>query len=156
MIPNFFSKQEIPKEIPAGMQEIVNKLKKCKTKEECLKTAYDELTKSHSGSMYGVWKYFPTLFIRNINKLWKRKKLVCTNLTYLMRVLLIKSGKFTEKDVKYQTKISIIRPHVFLRANVGDKWVNVDAWGKANGIPFGEYATSKRWILGVFSIFTKK
>ena len=155
MIPNLFSKQEIPKEIPEGMQKIVNKLKKCKTKEECLETAYAELTKSHSGSMCGVWRHFPTLFIRDINKLWKTRKLACTSLSYLLRVLLIKSWQFREEDIKYKINMIWICPHLFLSANTGKMWVNVDVWGKAAGVPFGECATWGRWFSGMALLFKK-
>jgi hypothetical protein len=148
MIPNLFSKQKIPKKIPKEMQKVVDKVNKCKTKESALKTAYNELTKTHSGSKYGVWKHFPTLFIWNIDRLWKRKKLTCTGLTFLLRVLLVKSRHFTEKDVKQRTNLtSLICPHVFLEVDTGKKCVYADMWGKSIGIPFGKHVSQFDWFL---------
>ncbi len=156
MIPNLFRKQKIPKNIPEGMENLVSKLNKCKTKEECVKKAYNELNKTHKGSIGGVWKNLPSLFYRNINRVWKRKKLACTSLTYLLRVLLVKSRHFTEDEIQYRTNIIGICPHVSLRVNTGKKWVNIDVYGNAIGVPFGKHVRWKDWLAGVMPIFKKK
>ena len=151
MIPNLFRKQKIPKKIPEGMEKLVKKLNKCKTKEECLKKAYKELGKTHKGTVGGVWKNFPSLFYRDINRMWKRRKLACTSLSYLLRVLLVKSRHFREKDVEYRLEWAFyVFPHITLKVNTGKKWVNVDVWGRAIKVPFGEYTTGMRWLKSIF------
>ena len=153
MIPNFFSKQKIPKDLPKGMQDIIKKLKNTKSKEQCLKLAYKELSKNHNGAVFGAWRYMPRIFIRDINKLWEKKILVCTSLAFLLRILLIKSKKFEETDLKYKkTWSAYVFPHVILDVKIKNKWIHVDVWGKANGIKFGEYMTARRWISSIKSI----
>lgn len=142
MIPNLFSKQKIPDKIPKEMQKIVRNLKKCKTKKECLQMAYDAVLKNHKGSKYGVEKYFPVLFVRNINLLWRIRKMHCTSLSFLIRVLLIKSKHFKEKDIKLKTIFpsGTLCPHSFIRVNTGGRWVDADPWAtSAINMPLGEF-----------------
>ena len=40
MIPNLFTKKELPQKLPDRMQKIVNELKKVDNKEEVLQKAY--------------------------------------------------------------------------------------------------------------------
>ncbi|MBN2112491.1 hypothetical protein JW707_05340 [Candidatus Woesearchaeota archaeon] len=130
MIPNVLSKQEIPDKIPKEMQKIVRKLKKCRTKKECLQEAYNAVVKNHFGSMLGIITYFPAVFIMDISKLWKTRNLHCHSMSYLLRVLLIKSGRFNEKDIKQKLIFTHWFIHIFLVVNLGKKWVNVDPWAK--------------------------
>ena len=148
MIPNLLSKQAIPDKIPKEMQKIVRKLKKCKTKKECLQMAYDAVLENHKGARYGVEKYFPVLFVRNINLLWWINRMHCTSLAFLTRVLLIKSKCFTEEDIKLKTIFpsGTLCPHSFIRVNIGRKWVDADPWAtSALNMPLGEFYGQEKY-----------
>ncbi len=65
----------------------------------------------------------------------------CTNINYVLRTLLIKSGHFADDDIQIKwTIVWYISPHQYLRIKTGDKYVNVDVWGYVYGIKYGEYA----------------
>jgi hypothetical protein len=141
MIPNLLWKTEVPKKIPTNLQKVVNKLKNSKGKENCLKDAYKIITKKYWGCQ--TFKNFLDLFVMNIKKLWKKKSpLHCTNLNYLLRFLLVKSELFKENEIEQKlTFVGYIWPHQYLRVKINNKkYINVDPWGKAHGIIFGNYA----------------
>lgn len=72
----------------------------------------------------------------------KKGFLHCTKLNYLIRILLIKGGLFKEEDIELRwTSTWLIFPHQYLKVKINkNKFINVDLWGKAYGIPFGSYA----------------
>ncbi len=141
MMLNIFM-YKIPKKLPLGMQRVVEQLKKTKSKMECLRMAYDVLGKRFHGEKLYFLRKPSELFVTNLEKIWNtRKVLNCTTVNYLLRALLIRSGKFTDKDLKNQwTLISGFSIHQYVRANVDGKIINVDLWGHSNKVPFGEYA----------------
>ncbi len=141
MIPNLLWKTKLPKEIPKDLQKIVNKLKKSKNKEDCLRNAYNIITKKFNGGQ--TFENFFDLFITDIKKLWKKKNpFHCTNLNYLLRFLLIKSNLFKENDIKQKlTLVYYFWPHQYLRVKINKKkYINVDPWGASHKIKFGNYA----------------
>jgi hypothetical protein len=140
--PNFFSKKPLPEKLPEGMQKIVEQLKKCKTKEECLKKAYDVVTKKYRGyflrTYLRVWEFFRC----DIDQLWDTKDdfIHCNNVNYVLRTLLVKSGKFKEEDILPKNTLVVISPHQYLRIRLGkDRFIDVDSWGRAHGIGLGDY-----------------
>lgn len=142
MVPNLLWKIGLPKKVPKNLRRVIDKLKKSKNKEDCLKDAYKIITKKYWGC--STFKNFWDLFSFDINKLWKKKSpLHCTNLNYILRTLLVKSKLFNENDVEQKlTLVDYFWPHQYLRVKINDKkYINVDAWGHAHNIKFGHYAT---------------
>ena len=143
MIPNLFWKAKIPKKLPKGMQDVVDKLKKSKNKEDCLRKAYDILSKKYRGCRFYTYRKFFDLFITDLDKLWaKNGCLHCTHCCYLVRVLLVESGFFKDRDIKLKWAfVWYVSPHRYLNVKIREnKSVNIDLWGKAYGIKFGDYA----------------
>ncbi len=143
MIPNLFWDKEIPDKLPKEMEEIVKKLKKIRDKEKLVKKVYDIVTKRYYGCH--SFKRFFDLFVTDMEKFWKIKGAThCTNLCYLMKIFLVKSGKFKEEDIKIKyTTTYVLWPHVYLKIKMGKgKTLDVDPWGKANGIKYGDYAST--------------
>ncbi len=141
MIPNLFWKSKIPESLPQGIQAIVHRLKKSKSKEDCLRNAYDILSKKYTGC--SIFIRFFDLFVTDLDKLWQKDGgLHCTNLNYLLRVLLIKSGFFNEEDIKLKlTLIGYVSIHQYLKIRIKkNKFVNVDMWGASHGVKLGYYA----------------
>ena len=147
MLPNLFSKQRIPEKLPKSMQEAVDKLKKSKGKEDCLRRAYDIVTKRYNGC---TWKTYPLLYriVRpSLERLWERNGFLhCHHHNFLLRVLLVRSGFFKEDDVKLKWTLKwYISPHQYLRVRLGkDKFVNVDAWAHVYGVGLGDYSCGFR------------
>lgn len=143
MIPNLFTKANIPNSIPKEMQIIIDKLKKSKNKEDCLKKAFDTLTKKYRGCRFYTYTKFFNLFIINLDELWKKRGcLHCTTLNYLLRVLLVKSRLFIDNDIKLKlTLVYYISIHQYLKVKINkNKSINVDLWGQAYGTKLGDYA----------------
>lgn len=140
MIPNLLWKAKIPDNIPKSMQVIVNRLKKSRSKEDCLRKAYSFLSKKYYGC--AVYTLPFDLFITDLYKLWDKDMSHCTNLNYLLRVLLIKSSFFKEEDISLKlTLIGYVSVHQYLRIRIKrNKFVNVDLWGSSHDTKLGNYA----------------
>lgn len=83
------------------------------------------------------------LTIKDVNKLWRKNGFMhCTNVNYVMKFLLVKSGFFEESDIIQQwTQVWYISPHQYLKIRIKDnQFVNIDIWGKVYGINFGDFA----------------
>jgi len=134
---------KIPDKLPKEMEALIKELKKSKTKKACIKKAYSSLLKKYRGYRFYTYIRFFDLFVLDINKIWAKKGFVhCAVLNYLMRILLIKSGLFDEDDIKLKwTLVWYISLHQYLKIRVGqNEFINIDLWGKAYGISFGDYA----------------
>ena len=143
MTPDFFRKGKIPESLPEGMTVVISDLKNLTNKEECLKQAYDILSEKYRGYRIETYLKLFNLFESNLNKIWNRSGFLhCNTLNYLLRILLIKSGFFSEEDIKLKwTLVYYISPHQYLRIKTDKgEWVNIDLWGKTYGIKFGNYA----------------
>ncbi|MDP3918810.1 MAG: hypothetical protein Q8Q35_02815 [Nanoarchaeota archaeon] len=77
-----------------------------------------------------VYAKLISYFFKSIDVIWDNNQSThCTNLNYILRYLLIHSGKFTEKDIKRKYSLVLyILPHQFLKVNVGKKWIIADSW----------------------------
>lgn len=139
-IPNMFEKRPIPDNSPKALKSVIKKVSKEKTKELALKTAYKELSKEYWGGNINTISRFLDFFHYRIKELVKKKGFLhCTNLDYLLRFILIKSGKFAEEDIFLSIQwIGGWFPHQYLTVKVSkNKTINVDLWGKRYGIKFG-------------------
>ena len=142
MLINFFSKGPIPDKLPESAQRTINELKKCKNKQECLKSAYNIVTKKYVGYRMKTYTHLHELFTMNFYDIWKRKGFLhCHYMNYVLQVLLIKSRHFSDKDIQQKwTLVWYVSPHQYLRINTGEKIINVDLWGATNKVEFGDYA----------------
>jgi len=146
-IPNLCKKEPIPKKLPLEMESEVKKLKKIKSKLAVLKEAY----KFVSGNFGKYCKIYlnllklPRLYKKDVSSIWDYKYsddpfLHCTQLNYLIRVLLIKSKKFKEKDIGL---VNIFQwppfIHQYLIIKIDKKFIDVDVWYSKLGIAFGKH-----------------
>lgn len=140
----FFHKGKIPEYLPEDMEKEVRILKKSKTKLDCLKKAYDFISKNFRGNKNYFFLKIERVFKKDVFDLWKYKFkdkfLHCTQQNFLLRILLIKSGKFQEKDIGlvniFQLPWSV---HQYLTVNIGKKWINVDVWYSYKKLTLGKH-----------------
>jgi hypothetical protein len=142
MIPNLFSKKPLPDKVPEDMQRVIDMLKRSKSKEECLKKAYDVMTGKYRGYYLETYVRILDVFNYDIFRLWKTDGFIhCTNIGYVLRTLLVKSGHFTDDDIEIKNALIILSPHQYARVRVSeDKVIDVDVWGRAHGIGLGDHA----------------
>lgn len=133
-------KNEAP---PEALLPIIQKLKTLSDKESALREAYAYLTSTHRGYRVRTYTKIHNLFDFDLHKLAAGGIFLhCTKLNYLLRYLLLQSGHFSEGDIKLKhALVGYISPHQYVEVKVGeDKFINVDIWGQAYGIKFGDYA----------------
>lgn len=133
----------IPEQLPDDMQKVVNLLKKCRNKTDCLGKTYAILSKKYRGYKFRTFFHWGVFFTHDLENLWGRSGfLYCTNLNYVLTVLLVKSGWFNESDIKKSwTSVYFISPHQYLNVRIDlQHTVNVDLWANAYGIMLGDHA----------------
>lgn len=135
-------KTPIPNQLPKQMQETINELKKSLNKEDCLKHAYGILSAKYRGSRIKTYTKLFNVFSKDIDKMWSQTGFLhCTNMNYLIRTLLIKSGFFNDSDITLKwTMVWYISPHQYIQVIINNKKINIDIWGGSCGIKFGDYA----------------
>ncbi len=140
---DFFLKTSLPDRLPSEMDNLIQEIKKLQTKEECLQKIYNFLISKYRGSRIKTVTRIPELFKKDVNFLWYREGFLhCTNINYILRIFLIKSGFFSEKDIYLKwTFIWYCAPHQYLRVNIEDNWINIDVWAYIYGIEYNNYAS---------------
>lgn len=129
--------------LPADMNHEVATLRQLPSKEKVLRAAYELLSAKYQGFPVGTPLKFSVLFNMDIDSVWHQDGMqYCTNMNYLMEMLLVESGWFTAKDIRRRwTLLRLFSPHQYLQVRVQpNQWVTIDIWGSANGIEFGDYA----------------
>ncbi|MCK5319762.1 hypothetical protein KAJ61_00045 [Candidatus Parcubacteria bacterium] len=139
---DLFKKTSIPEQLPCEMQGIIVELKKSSDKEDCLGRAYEILSKKYRGYRVKTYTKFFDIFSKDTAKIWQKNVFLhCTNINYIMRILLIKSGYFNEDEIKIKWAfVWCISPHQYLQVKINNHWINIDIWGNTFGIKFGDYA----------------
>jgi hypothetical protein len=140
---NFFTPPPISGVLPVNLQAEIDKLKKPVTKEEVLHSAYDLIAKKYRGYRIKTVTRLWELFDLDASHWWAKEGFLhCTSLNYLLRIMLVGSGKFTGADIRFKwTTVNFISPHQFMQVRLDDgKWIDVDLWGKAYGVSFGDHA----------------
>jgi len=135
--------RKIPTNLPQEIEIKIELLRQVNSQEECLQKAYELLIKKYHGNRLKTLTHFFELFSRSLEELWARDGFMhCTNLNWLLRTLLVRSGHFTEHDITaHWTLLWYVSPHQYLRVTMKDgRRVNVDTWAHTYGIPFGDYA----------------
>lgn len=139
-----FSKTPASEEVAIReIDDVATQLKEHRTKEQYLKAAYDYVTTHYeSGRVSTILRLFE-LYSTSLEDLWHRKGFMhCTNQNYLLALLLVRSGFYTESDIKLKwTLIGFYSPHQYLKVRVADnQWIEVDCWARHYGIGFGGHA----------------
>jgi hypothetical protein len=141
LFPNVWQKQ-IPDKLPTSLQKAINRLKRCKSRQECLEKAYFLLAEKYEGSRMKTYLLIHRLFTQSLDDIWTVKGYAhCTSINFVMRVLLLKSGHFNEYEVQNRWSfVWYVSPHQYLRVRTDKGWVNVDVWSKRFGTKLGSYA----------------
>ena len=143
MIPNIFYRPRLPKKLPPGMRRWVDQLRGAPSKETCLRRAYALMSKKYRGYRIKTYTQLLNIFRTDLDTLWNQHGFLhCTTMNYLFRVLLVKSGQFSESDLRFRwCLVWVVSPHQYLQVRIRPGiWIDVDLWGKAYGIKLGDHA----------------
>jgi hypothetical protein len=139
---DLFFKTDIPETLPEEMRKIVDDLKKFSGQDECLRGAYAILSEKYRGYRAKTYLRFFEIFTHDPKKLWQRNGFMhCTNINYLLRILLVGSGFFKEEDIRLKwTQVWFVSPHQYVQVKIGGNWIDVDIWARPFEIKLGDHA----------------
>jgi hypothetical protein len=132
-----FSKESIPEIIPVDLEQKITELHQtAKNNTEFIELAYSYVTNKYTGSRLKTitqfWKAFGNVFDKPAGFL------PCTGQNYILRTILIKSGRFNETDIQVKTVPLNLFIHQYLQVKVGDSSIILDPWSHFLGIPLGK------------------
>lgn len=138
VVPFFgFRKAPLPVDIPAHLRETIARLDA---------EASDDLDFARRAHAYLSAKYTGSR-IRTVTNFWRAFQdptritsgfLPCTCQNQLLRILLVRSGRFTDDDVELCAVPLNLFVHQYVRLNVAGKGIDIDPWSAFLGVPFGK------------------
>ena len=136
-----FRKDKLPNKIPKSMENEIRKLKHIShSKHELLTKTYDFLSNRYYGARMKTITCVGYLF-RDVDWTWEHPGfLPCTQHNFMLRIFLIKSGFFMEKDIKVRHAFYEFDIHQYPQVRLDGKWVDVDLWGHFLGKEIGQHA----------------
>jgi hypothetical protein len=137
VVPNLGIRRKVPRELPLYWREVLDGLQASHgSDKEFLVRAYEAVTaRYHGGRMETVtkfWKAFQNPFTQAPGFMY------CTGMNYLLRTLLVQSGRFAEVDIKIVHVPLNFIIHQYLRVRADGVWYDVDPWAQRFGTPFGK------------------
>lgn len=125
--------------VPSDFLKIIEKINmESKSNLDYLHKSYDYLTNKYYGSRIGFLYDIKASFSNIFSK--KNGLLPCNIFNELLKIMLIKSGRFTNSGVKRKIVFLNFFIHQYLSVKVGDKWIIVDPTYSNMGIKFGNRA----------------
>lgn len=137
----------------AAFEKKVLELKKLDLKYDILSAALEFVTSNYKPSRARVLVSLPELLSKNLMELSSRHGFMyCTNQNALLANLLLKSGRFTPKDIRTKWTIYLfLTPHQYLQVKTENGWLDVDPWSTHYGLAIGDHAHG----LHIGSLFLK-
>jgi|GEM_PF-754447 len=130
-------------DLPPGMKDLLQSSASITDQEELVLFFYYRLTNKYRGQRLLTWLRLDRFLITDLDTLWNIEGFLhCNHMNYIMRTLLVASGKFSSESIRSRwTQIWLLSPHQYLEISLSSgKILNVDMWGRSYGIPFGSYA----------------
>ena len=132
-----FTKDSLPQNIPSELEQYIQQLSsESVTNLDLLKKSYDYVTGRYHGSrvktIMNFWKAFQDPITA------RSGFMPCNGQNYLLRLMLIKSGRFTEGDVQVKVVPLNLFIHQYLQVNVDGCWIDVDPWSNFLAVPLGK------------------
>lgn len=139
----FLVPDTIPDKIPAEMQKVIDKFNNESSDNlDFLKKAYDFVDARYTSPTKEYLRQPGKLFVKDIDTIWNTPGYSpCDKQNYLVKVMLVKSGRFNESDVKLMLASCGMTPHYYLRVKLNSNYLDIDMWGAEHNYPFGSHAS---------------
>jgi len=127
--------------IPKELKKEILKLKKITDKKKCILAALKYIKRNFKSTYFLLFIQLHKHYYSNLSNIIKKKGFwPCHIQLFILKVLIIKSGKFKDKDI--QTHYSIYNGviHEYLKIKLNNNWIDVDPWGYNRGIPLGYHS----------------
>lgn len=132
-----FAREPLPPTLPQEMTDVVARLNhEAENDEDYLHRAFDYVTDKYHGSRYKTITLFWYAWRDPLTA--PQGFMHCTGVNYILRTLLVKSGRFTEHDIQIKTITTNLFIHQYLKVRLGDEWIDLDPWAHFTGVPFGK------------------
>ncbi len=137
VVPHFgFKKKPLPDIIPVDFSALIQRLNvESKDNSDFLKKCYEFVTSRYIGSRTKTVTRFWIAFEEPINH--RPGFMPCTGQNYLLRLVLVKSGRFSDAEVAVKVTPLNFFLHQYLKVKVVDSWVNMNPWSSFLGVPRG-------------------
>lgn len=136
-VPNLgFRTSPLPDAVPPELTEAIARLDaEAADNADYLRKAYAYITARYQGSRL---KTFTRFWVAFLDPLRLRPGYApCTTQNYLLRLLLVRSGRFSEGDMEVRVVLLNGFIHQYLRVHVNGAWVDADPWSASLGVPLG-------------------
>jgi hypothetical protein len=131
-----FKRERLPSIISNELEQRIRQLNQESSNNlEFLKKSYGFITHTYRGSRVRTVTNFWKAFQDPLNM--KPGFMPCTGQNYFLRLMLIKSGRFTEQDIQIRIAPLNFFIHQYLRIKVDGNWIDVDPWSVFLGVPLG-------------------
>jgi hypothetical protein len=132
-----FFKKPIGVQLPQSLEAAIEECKiNAQNNSEFLKLAYEYVTQKYTGSRIKTITQWQKAFADPYTS--SSGFLPCTGQNYLLRTMLIKSGHFTEDDIKVKVVPLNFFIHQYLLVSVDGADIAVDPWSHFLGKKIGE------------------
>lgn len=143
MIPHLFGKELIPTITHPELLSAIETVRHARDVQHAVEVALSIITKKYRGYRFHTYILFWKSFEKDPNKLWKREGFLhCTQMNYLLRVLLIQSGWVEESDISLgYSLVWFVSIHQYLIVSIDGKRLALDPWNYHFGCMLGSYAS---------------
>lgn len=138
IVPNLgFRKSSLPNQLPTDFESDIQRLNTEATDDfDFLTKSFEYVTERYHGSRVRTLGNFWVAFENPIGH--APGFLPCTSFNYILRTMLVKSGRFKEEDIHLKVIPLNIFIHQYLRVRIGEKWIDVDPWSAFKGLSIGK------------------
>ncbi len=134
-----FRPSPLPRRIPGWLSEEIERLsREYPSKHAFLRASYQYLTRNYQGGRMKTILLFWHLFYSPFRI--RSGYIPCTTHNLLLRLMLIRSGKFREEDIRTQVVFLNFSLHQYLKVRIGSRLIFVDPNSHYLGVPFGSRA----------------
>ncbi len=132
-----FNKSPVPTTLPPELTEKIAAYNTVAVDDvDFVRLAYTYVTEKYTGSRIKTitqfWKAFQNPLIAPLGFL------PCTGQNYILRAMLVTSGRFVDADIIVKTTPLNFFVHQYLKITADGKELLVDPWAHFLGIPFGK------------------
>ena len=130
----------LDEEIPLDLWEKIEDNSKSKSDLDYIKYSYYEIgNKYTSEPRYYLRESYSKFWETNVTEIWEGTADRPSSVqNYMLKLVLIKSGRFSEEDIISVNTYCGITPHQYLKVRVDNEWIDVDVWDKEQPHKFGE------------------
>jgi len=129
----------IPEQLPDDFEAAITELNRSTDNLEFIQKAYDFVNSRYTSLSYKYLTQPEKLFTTNAEEIWYQTGYQpCDKQTYILQLILIKSGRFQPNEIKIRSILSL-RPHQYLEINLNQSKIALDMWGADHGVAFGNY-----------------